>query len=189
VGAQVSAVYNSSTLPGGVTELINFYGMNAQAANQATNGTLIMSGTTDSNGDIVFTMLSTLKYDITVTDGVSTNSFSVHPQDSYYQLRFLAAESADTSLYTCLYANGNTRVTAVKPDLGNVTLMWSYQDTCGLTTALDYYLYKINATGGRELIYNYHLTPVTSGIYVNNYTVPNVRGEQYAWYENFTRSV
>jgi len=189
VGAQVSAVYNSSTLPGGAAELINFYGMNQQAANNAVNGTLIMSGTTDSNGDVVFTMLSTLKYDLTVTYEGTTNTFSIHPQDSYYQLRFLKSTAADTDISTCLYANGNTHISASQPDPYNFTMSWSYQDTCGLTTALDYYVFKDIQNAPSQMIYYYHLTPVTSGIYVNNYTVPNVRGDEYRWYENFTRSV
>jgi hypothetical protein len=187
-GATVSATFNSSsTLAGGNADLINWYGMNPTAANNAANGTLSMSGYTDNKGSVVFTMLATLSYDIRVTSGASTNFFVIHPQNSFYQLRFLLATGPDTSLATCVYANGNTHTGISSPDPYNMTLMWSYQDTCNLTTALDYYVKDV--TNGSFVVYTYHLTPVTAGIYVNNLTVANVRGQTYTWYENATRSV
>jgi PKD repeat protein len=187
-GATLSAKFNtSSTLIGGAEDLKTWYGMNPTAANEAVNGTLIMSGITDTQGVVVLTMLSTLSYDVYVTSGGTTNYFNVHPQNSPYLLRFVAITGADTSLTHCVYDNGNTHTGLAAPDPYNMTMMWSYQDTCGLTTALDYIVKDVN--NGSFVIYNYHLTPVTSGIYINNLTVSNTRGANYIWYENATRSV
>ena len=187
-GATINATFNtSSTLAGGNGDLVTWYGMNPTAANNAVNGTLMMTGASDNQGSVVFTMLSTLQYDILVTYGGTTNFFAVHPQDSIYQLRFIAAVGPDTSLSTCVYANGNTHTGLSAPDPYNMTLMWSYQDTCGLTSSIDYVVK--DPDNSSFIVYNYHLTPVTSGIYVNNLTVSNTRGKSYVWYENATRSV
>jgi hypothetical protein len=188
VGATINATFNSSsTLAGGNGDLVTWYGMNPTAANNAANGTLTMTGYSDSQGGIVFTMLSTLNYDILITHGGTTNYFNVHPQDSYYQLRFLAAVGPDTSLAHCVYANGNTHTGLDAPDPYNMTMMWSYQDTCGLTSAVDYIVQEPD--NNSFIVYNYHLTPITTGVYVNNLTVSNTRGKSYIWYENATRSV
>jgi hypothetical protein len=63
---------------------------------------------------------------------------------------------------------------------------WSYQDTCGQTTAIDYYITLLN-TGAP--VYHVTQTPVTTGIYLLSYTVPNIRGNQYQWWQNATRNV
>jgi hypothetical protein len=187
-GANITAKFNSSsTLPSGVSDLIAFYGMNEQAANIAANGTLIMQGDSDSVGAVVFTMLSTLSYDVFVTYGGTTNYFNIHPQDAYYQLRFVALATPETDLFTCVYSNGNTFTGIAAPNSTHMTLMFSYQDTCGLTSALDYYVKDVD--NGSFVVYTYHLAPVTAGVYVNNYTVLNTRGKNYIWYENSTRSV
>jgi hypothetical protein len=160
--------------------------MNPQAANDAANGTLIMTGTSDSMGNNVFTMLSTLSYDVYVEYGGVTNYFLIHPQATNYELRFLGAVVPDYSLQTCVYANGHTYTSASSDYLGNFTMGFSYQDTCAKTTAIDYYVILQNT--GAE-VYHYTQTPVTSGIYTLNYTVANVRGNNYMWFENYTRSV
>ena len=186
-GANVTGHFNSSTtLPGGLSNLLTFYGMNQNAANDAANGTLIMNGYADSMGNIVFTMLSTLNYDVYVTYGGVTNYYTIHPQSTNYELRFMGAAVPDYSLQTCLYANGHTYTSASSDYLGNFTMGFSYQDTCSKTTAIDYYVVLQN-TGAQ--VYTYHQAPVTSGIYVLNYTVSNVRGNNYEWFENYTRSV
>jgi PKD repeat protein len=187
IGANVTGHFNSSTtLPGGLSDLISFYGMNQDAANNAANGTLIMTGYTDSMGNIVFTMLSTLNYDIYITYGGVTNYYTIHPQSTNYELRFMGYLAPDTSLQTCVYANGHTYTSAASDYLGNFTMGFSYQDTCGLTTTIDYYVMLKNTN---TLVYHYTKTPVTTGIYVLNYTVTNTRGNNYAWFENVTRSV
>lgn len=185
-GASVSAHYNETTLPNGVSDLISNYGMNANVANEALNGTLIMAGSTDYQGSIVFTMLSTVKYDVTVTYGSQTNYYSIYPQDSQYQFKFLTTVATD-NIWDDLYANGNTKVWATDPDPGNVTFWWSFQDMTNLTTRIDFYLKDVDLN---TTVYMTNVTtPISGSIYQLNYTVPNVRGKNYIAYVNYTRDV
>ncbi len=185
-GAVVNANYNETTLPKGLSDLIDNYGMNSDSANDALNGTLIMHGSTDSQGNIVFTMLSTIKYDVNVTYGGNTNYYSVYPQDSQYQLKFIVPVTTD-NIWDDLYASGNTKVWATEPDIGNVTFHWSFQDVTDLTTRIDFYLKDVDLN---TTVYMTNVTsPVKGGIYQLNYTVPNERGKNYIAWENYTRSV
>lgn len=185
-GASVNAHYNETTLPNGVSDLISNYGMNANVANEALNGTLLMSGSTDYQGSIVFTMLSTIKYDIAVTYGGNTNYYSIYPQDSQYQFKFIAAVAAD-NIWDDLYANGNTKVWATEPDVGNVTFWWSFQDMTDLTTSIDFYLKDVDLD---TMVYTTNIaSPVAGSIYQLNYTVENERGKNYMAWVNYTRDV
>jgi PKD repeat protein len=184
--AVVNANYNETTLPKGLSDLINNYGMNSDSANDALNGTLIMHGSTDSQGNIVFTMLSTIKYDVNVTYGGNTNYYSVYPQDSQYQLKFIVPVTTD-NIWDDLYASGNTKVWATEPDIGNVTFHWSFQDMTDLTTRIDFYLKDVDLN---TTVYMTNVTsPVAGSIYQLNYTVLNERGKNYIAWENYTRSV
>jgi len=184
-GATMNAQYNSTTLPTGVSDLINNYGMNAIAANTALNGTLIMNGITDSMGAVVFTMMSTIKYDITVSYGGNTNTYSFYPQETTYQLKFIVPVVTD-NIWNDLYANGNTKVWATEPDIGNVTFWWSFQDMTNLTTEIDYFLNDVDLN---TTVYTVSVpSPIAGSIYQLNYTVPNVRGKNYIAYVNYTRN-
>ncbi|MFA5247978.1 MAG: PKD domain-containing protein [Patescibacteria group bacterium] len=187
IGANVSARFNSTTLPYGVSDLISNYGMNVADANQALNGTLIMSGSTDNMGAVVFTMLSTLKYDIVITYGGHSNYYQVYPQEAEYQFRFITISTTTDNIWDDLYANGNTKVWAVEPDPANVTFFWSFQDMTDLTTQIDFYLKDVdlNTTVYTTSMYS----PVAGSIYQLNYTVPNERGKNYMAWENYTRGV
>jgi len=185
-GASVNARFNETTLPNGVSDLISNYGMNVNIANEALNGTLLMSGSTDYQGSIVFTMLSALKYDIAITYNGETNYYSIYPQDSQYQFRFLTTVATD-NIWDDLYANGNTKVWATEPDPSNVTFWWSFQDMTSLTTRVDFYLKDVDLD---TMVYITNVTsPVAGNIYQLNYTVPNVRGKNYLVWGNYTRDV
>ncbi|MDD2251246.1 MAG: PKD domain-containing protein, partial [Candidatus Cloacimonetes bacterium] len=185
-GASVNARFNETTLPNGVSDLISNYGMNVNVANEALNGTLLMSGSTDYQGSIVFTMLSALKYDIAITYNGETNYYSIYPQDSQYQFRFLTTVATD-NIWDDLYANGNTKVWATEPDPSNVTFWWSFQDMTSLTTRVDFYLKDVDLD---TMVYITNVTsPVAGNIYQLNYTVPNVRGKNYLVWGNYTRDV
>ena len=153
-----------------------------------------MNSTTDSSGQSVLTMLQTLTYNVTVTSGAITNVYTINPQDSSYQLKLIAPAVAGTDEYTCVLSNGNTWTGAynnINTDPYNLTLMFSYEDTCGLTNSLTYYVYDRGTDNAYQnvLAYTNTVSPVTSNIYKLNVTVANTRGENYVWYENYTRSV
>jgi PKD repeat protein len=194
-GAIVNGHFISSgALPGGLQDLITYYGMNEQAANSAVNGTLIMNTTADSNGQAVLTMLQTLTYNVTVSYGEINNVYTINPQDSMYQLKLVTPTTTRTDEYECVLSNGNTWTGAysnIKDDAYNITLMFSYQDTCGLTDSITYYVYDkgTEAAPTDVLAYTTTVSPVTTNIYKLNVTVANTRGQNYLWYENYTRSV
>jgi hypothetical protein len=70
IGAEVSAAYNSTTASTGM--------LNPGS----------QSGTTDTSGNIVFTMSSNVKYDVLVTFRGIKQSYQIYPQDNYYQIPF-----------------------------------------------------------------------------------------------------
>lgn len=182
-GATVDANFNQTTLPSGW--LVSNFGMNTEAANQALNGTLIMSGTTSNTGDVVYTMNSAIGYDITISYGGHTNYYFIYPASVLYNLKFITAPTVNSTT-TDLFSGGKTGTWFTTPDVNNVTLWWSFQDISGLTTRVDYYVvdFTTNAT-----VYNYTLNSPGTSQYMLNYTEPNIRGTQRIWYMNITRSV
>jgi PKD repeat protein len=196
IGAQVSGQFlSASGLPGGVSDLINYYGMNLQAANNAANGTLFMNSTTDSDGFVVLTMLQTLQYGVTVTNSQGvTNYFTLNPQNAEYTLRFTDTTYVDTTVGKCIVSNGNTwtGITSnINVDPNNMYLLFSYQDTCGLTNTVTYYVIDkgTDSYPQNNLLYTYTLSNPGTAIATNNVSVPNTQFENYQWYENYTRSV
>ena len=168
--------------------MFNYYGMSVVAANSATNGALVMSGTTDSNGQAVFTMANALGYNVKVYYQGSVYTYALMPAASSTTFEFrLPATGITDSIIQDLYANGNTWTAATMPDPNHITFEWSYQDTSIYTTAINYYLQD---TDNGTMIYHTGVSnPVVGGIYTLNYTVPNIRGQNYQFWENYTRSI
>jgi hypothetical protein len=186
-GAVVNATYNRTSLPGGINDLINFYGMSPTAAAEVMNTQLISQAVTDSNGAAIFTQAAGVDYNLLITSGNNTYYYNVMPSSTnyYFELRFPQVTS--DSIYNDLYANGNTWTGAIQPNASFITLEWSYQDLTSYTTNVSFVLQDLD---NRTLIYNtYQQNPLAGGIYTLNYTIPNIRGQHYQWYENFTRSI
>jgi hypothetical protein len=174
VGAEVNVAYNSTTASSGISEQINKYGTGMQ------------SGTTDTSGGIVFTMTSTVKYDVIVQYQGMKMVYQIYPKEDYYMLRFQPPAPPDTSLAHCVYANGNTKTSSFQPDPEHVTIVWSYQDTCDLTTRVDFYLVDADLN---KVVYQTSIDNPGTTIAKMTHTVVNERGKSYTWYENGTRSV
>lgn len=169
VGAKISAAYNSTT-----------------ASSDVLNPN-IQSGTTDTSGNIVFTMSSNVKYDVVLTYEGNQQSYQIYPQFDFYQLRFRPPAPADTSFQTCVQANGNTHTSSFySNDLKYCTFVWSYQDTCGLTTKVDFYLKDVDLN---KIVYQKSIDDPGRTIATIEYTVPNERGKNYIAWENSTRDV
>lgn len=169
VGAQISAAYNSTTASSGVSN------PNSQ------------SGTTDTSGNIVFIMSSNVKYDVILTYDGNQQSYQIYPQYDFYQLRFHPPATVDTSFQTCVKANGNTRTSSFySSDLKYCTFVWSYQDTCGLTTKVDFYLIDADLN---KIVYQNSIEDPGTTIATMKYTVENEQGKNYICYENSTRNV
>lgn len=89
-----------STLPGGLsgalTTLQNAYGVPLETAQEMLSNTTEYSGTTDTYGYSVILMLSTIKYQVNVTDTTGAiQTTTVMPQDSYYQIRTYNSTTSD----------------------------------------------------------------------------------------------
>jgi hypothetical protein len=169
IGAGVIAVFNSTTAQ---TEMLN-------PSKQ--------TGTTDSSGNIVFSLSGNVKYDILITYQGIQQSYQIYPQGNYYQFFFRPPPPPDTSLQTCLYANGNTRTSSFySSDFKQITFVWSYQDICGLTTKVDFYLIDSDLN---KIVYQKTIENPGTSIATFDYTVLNERGKNYQWFENETRSV
>jgi hypothetical protein len=169
VGAGVSTAYNSTTAS---TELLN-------PSKQ--------SGVTDSSGNIAFTLSGNVKYDVIISYQGIQQFYQIYPEDNYYQLSFRPPSPPDTSLQTCVYAKGNTYTSSFySSDFKHVTFVWSYQDTCGLTTRIDYYVIDKDLD---KIVYQNSIYNPGTSVAIMNYTVVNERGKNYQWFENDTRSV
>ena len=169
VGAKISTAYNSTTASSGV--------LNPSS----------QSGTTDTSGNIVFTMSSNVKYDVVLTYEGNQQSYQIYPQHDFYQLRFRPPAPADTSFQTCVQANGNTHTSwFYSSDLKYCTFEWSYQDTCGLTTKVDFYLKDVDLN---KIVYQNSIDDPGTTIATMKYTVANERGKNYIAWENSTRDV
>lgn len=83
--------------------------------------------------------------------------------------------------YQCL---ANTSLKNSQPDKDHVTLTLNYQDTCGLTTDV---IFFVKTGNDRSVIYSKHLGNPGTSLVTVSYTVPNIRGKEYYWDYNATR--
>lgn len=159
------------------------YGINPDMANEMLNGTLIMSGTTQSDGSTVFTMHSSIGYDIDVTNPANgvVQSVNVTPIDNYYVIHLVG--SAVNNTY--MQMGYNTTLNVTEPNSSFVTCNLFYQDMSASTTLVE--LYFIDRSNNTLLDYQSEV-PVGSGWVWLNYTIPNVRGNRYSCYYNAMRT-
>lgn len=188
---KITAVFNTTTLPAtGTSWLYTMYGMNAAAAAQALLPGLYMNGTTDSLGQIVFTMQPSISYNVQATDSNGTiNNYMITPRENgIYYLQFTPVTATVDNYYADIVASGNTwsRPYVNPNDLNNFTAMFSFQDLTSYTTKVDFIITDMNGT---ILHITNQTNPIAGGIYVVNFTLTNVRGNQINVYQNITRSV
>jgi hypothetical protein len=149
-GVVVDGIIDSYTFPNGAIDLVNFYGMSLEAAQQAVNTSFILHGTTDTLGQVTFTMLSAVKYTVNVTSGGTTFTKYIYPSTDSYIISipsFIVPTPA--SNYISYSFNNNS--------VNNTTEYFnlSYTDTSGGTSSINFTLK--NQSGG--VIY----TTVVSG--------------------------
>ena len=180
--ATINASAIASTFPEGTNWLVDLYGMEPTDANDMLNGTLLMGGTTGSDGGAVFTMLSSISYIVKVQHPVTMEyqSVNVSPIDSEYTIRLTGAAANNT--YTDM--GFNTTLNVTEPDVNHVTMHLFYQDMSGNTNLLEFFVVaKVNNT-----LINYQKTStIGTNVIWMNYTVPNVKPNQYSWYYNAVR--
>ena len=184
---QLSAMYNESAMPTAwVSEL---YGIMAAPGADVVNKTLVLGGTTGSDGTLTTTMLGSLKYDIYLTSaqyGLNNYHVSAYPSDSMLNI-YVTTSTAPLLIRntntTYTQMNG-TRVYITEPDIYNVSMCINYIDTSGYTTSVNETWMYSNTT----LIYNQVITPGTTAN-LTCITLPNIRGTETWFGYNATRSV
>jgi hypothetical protein len=144
------------------------------------NRTLMMSGSTGSDGTITFTMLGSLKYDFTLqsaTYGLNANR-SLFPSDSMVNFYLSTAgqqlPTGTNNTYTSL--NG-TRVYFTEPNASYGSMCIDYIDTSGNTAYVNESWWFTNNLS----IFNWaNFTPGTT-LSTHCYTMKNVKGTTTWW--------
>jgi hypothetical protein len=153
------------------------FGIPTAVSDQMRNNLLTMSGHTTGDGSVVFTMHSSLQYNITVRGGGYDYSTIIQPADNKYTI-WMTAPVINNSV-----TQVNATLTFTQPNTSYATFGIRYQDTSGLTTLLEFYLKsKVNGT----VVYSTSVAPGTGLVWLNT-TIPNIRGEQWRWYYNAVR--
>jgi PKD repeat protein len=184
VGATVNVTALTNTFPVGSQSdyLISVYGINAQSANDMMNGTLIMSGTSDNDGSSVFTMLSSIGYNVHIVNttlGIDHN-VKIYPLENDYNI-WVTTSTQSTPLYNSI---ANTSLTYTAPNATYGTFGLTYQDISGSTSQV---IFNVTCIDNRTVMYSNTLSGFGSGIASDSYTIKVVRGEQYRWEYNATR--
>jgi hypothetical protein len=188
-GANVTANYISTTLPStDPTWLISAFGISSTVAGEMTNSGLAMAGLTAADGGLVFTMFPSLTYGLTITDttrGINHHT-TIMPQDSDYIIyTALPSQMAQNSSYMPGQM-GNTSLFITEPTASTVQFHMRYYDPSGLTTNLKY-----NVTCWTNMTPMYYVdlgNPGTAVVTNDAYTVPNIKGQEWRFWLNATRS-
>lgn len=182
VNASVYCYYVSTTLPSGnTTWLATAYGVPISVAQDMTNNGLAMSGYTGEDGYVTFTQHGSLYYTILSSSpalGITNFSTKVMPLDSEYILQIQQNPVVDWNQNnTYMYINATT-LNVTFPNTTHITVHLWYQDISGLSTNLKFMVFDgLNGT-----VYS-NQTIASPGAGVNHleYTLPNIRGNQYIW--------
>jgi hypothetical protein len=151
-----------------------------------TNGGIAMTGITTGDGSVAFVMFPALTYGITLTNATLGLSHytTISPQDSDYTIyAVLSGQGPQSSTYKSL---GNTSLFITEPTASTVNFHLRYYDPTGLTTNLKYY---VQCWSNQTTMYSVDLgAPGTAVVMDDTYVVPNVKGQEWRWWYNATRS-
>lgn len=175
--AYVSAVYDQTTLPAAQQWLSTMYGVDPAVAAQMLSSDTVMAGTTGVDGAITFTMHASLRYNVTAVNGSTSISSLVYPKDNEYTI-WLPGETTEN-----LFEVINATLTFNEPNSSYYTMGAQFQDHADRTSAL---LFYVNRSDGTP-VYSTSVDPGTS-LNLKNYTVENIRGEEYYWGIRGTRT-
>jgi PKD repeat protein len=186
VGSTINITPLSNTFPidGSADFLVNVYGLNAGAANDMMNGTLIMNGITGDDGGATFTMLSSIGYNVNIkNDSLGINhNVKVYPIENDYNILIDMTGTPDTTMQDM----NQTQLIYTAPNTSYGTFGLVYKDTAGLTSNVNFTVWCI---GNDTLMYATDLTAMGTNTVYANYTIKAVRGEQYIWKYNATRVI
>ncbi|HHY08642.1 MAG TPA: carboxypeptidase regulatory-like domain-containing protein [Corynebacteriales bacterium] len=164
----IHAVYQESSSP--VDWLADWLGISPKVK---VNNTA-MEGTTGLDGSVVFLMVSSVQYRITVTAPAPLNmtkTFDIYPKDDQVTIRFQTSPGTDLSAMPAY------DLTATETDPSTVRLALTYNDTTNATTHLAFQVYD-HATG--DLIHTQTFDASKfPGTVSPSYDVSNTNGAMY----------
>lgn len=136
-----------------------------------------MAGTTDSNGEIVFLMIPSVKYNMTFYRAGEINQlFYITPKDEYYNIY---STTGGESYYEHGYDyNAIINITLSTTDFGasDDYITVTYVDSLSQTTDADIYIYE-TSTSGETLVNSTSLTP--GGSFTQSLLVEDTPGHSY----------
>lgn len=178
-GVNVSVVMLSSTIDG-TNWWQTLFGIPSSAT---LINTTVMNGTTDDHGSIIFPMIASGKYQITLTKAVAgINEVKViYPSQTSYTI-VVATTASAVSPSKSSFITENLSVINAGATIG---LRGVYNDTSYTTTEI---IFFVNYSNHTPLYSNrYSTTPATHNLSVT-YFVPNTKGYSYVWGINGTSS-
>jgi hypothetical protein len=185
-GTNVTANYIASTLPStNISWLITAYGVQSATAAQMLDSGVAMTGVTDSNGGLSFSMFKSIQYALLITNttaGVSATKNLYHSDQEYLIRVPLAGQLA---VNNTLASMSNTSLPVYQLNSTAYNLSVIYRDTSGLTTDVLFIVKFRNGT----ILHNEDLGNPGTGTVVGNYTIINPGiGTEVLWSYNALRS-
>lgn len=184
--AKINATFMSSSLPNtSISWLQSAFGISEGVAGQMADGSYVMSDYSGADGSTSFMMFPGFRYQISVTNTTESLNYqtTIHPSDSEYIIYCpTTTANAGNSTYSQI---GNTSLFVTEPNMSYVTFNFRYQDLSSLTSTV---YWSVMCVDNETTMYsNTFILPGTS-LHIDNYTVPNVRGQQWKFWYNATRS-
>ncbi|HKM25102.1 MAG TPA: hypothetical protein VJY40_05630, partial [Corynebacterium sp.] len=164
----IRAVYQESTNP--VDWFTSWLGLSPSVNINSTT----LEGTTGLDGSVIFLMVESVQYRMTVTAPAPLNmtkTFDLYPKEDEITIRFVTSDRPDLSTMPTY------DLTATETDPSSVQLALSYHDATNATTALTFTVTD-HATG--ELIHTETFAASSfPGTVSPTYTVENTKGAMY----------
>ncbi|MFA7121720.1 MAG: carboxypeptidase-like regulatory domain-containing protein, partial [Bacilli bacterium] len=136
-----------------------------------------MTGTTDTNGEINFMMIESVKYHITIQNGDTTQEFDIYPKDDNYPITFATTDTWLPDGGDSLSSITVNVTTSTTGDVGHILVR--YNDTTAKTTALTVQVTQQNATDRdtEDLIDTYTVTG--QSVVSHTFDLTQYKGESY----------
>lgn len=163
-------------------------GLSAQSANLIQLGTL--NGLTDANGEIVFAIAETVKYQVTFIDEITgiNKTISIYPKNNMVYTVYIWSTDSELVEWHSFVTNCTINITTETIDTTHAYINISYSDTSSGTAIINYTI-NISEISGLS-----NETTVATGSEAGGATiniseiVENYRGNMYYIYLNITHS-
>lgn len=184
--ANISMNFIASSLPQtDISWIQTAFGVSAGVAQEMQNGTLTMSSYGGDDGAVPFMVFPGFLYGIHIQNTTTGLNYytTLHPSDSDYTI-YCPTTYANTGNVTYNQI-ANTSLYITEPNMSYVTFNLIYQDLSGLTSSVRWNV--TNRDNGTVMRSTNFISPGVNTL-LANYTVPNIRGQEWIFSYNATRS-